>query len=137
MRRVTIIIGIVLIVGHILTEAHSILWQIKPEINYKMVNIFIDKSEPAISVHWAIKIIMDSFLDVLLMAILSVLAFKYVSIPLGIICFGYTIYHTLDIYFFIYNNKKTPELYWACIALTAINTVIILLTKYRKLRIVK
>src|ERR1700722_3454122 len=79
MRRTTIIVGIILVIGHVLTETHSILWRIDPSINYKMVKIFIDKSQPAISVHWAIKIIMDSFLDVLLMAILSTLAFKYVS----------------------------------------------------------
>jgi|ERR1700722_1000620 len=137
MRRTTIIVGIILVIGHVLTETHSILWRIDPSINYKMVKIFIDKSQPAISVHWAIKIIMDSFLDVLLMAILSTLAFKYVSVPLGIICFGYTVYHALDIYFFIFNNKSTPELYWACIILTAMNTLIILLTKYKKLHIVK
>lgn len=137
MRRLTIILALGLIVIHLLAEAHSFVWTFFPNINDEQLNLFLKPHfDLKISVHWYIKMLMDGFYDVCLIAIICALA-KQLSYPLFLVSFFYLIYRITDLFLFMWNYKQTSEIYIALAAVSTAAAIIVLMTKYKKLHIVK
>lgn len=137
MRSWTVIIGVTICVLHLLAESHSFIGKLFPKLYNTNVNWFIVKENtPTMSVIWYFKFVFDDFL---LFGIFGIMAmyFKQHSLPLAKICWVWSIYYVVSIWSFAYDYKSSPIMYWAMLAAEILTTIIILLTAYKKLRIVK
>lgn len=116
-----------MVIGHILTEVHSILYKINPNLaNRLLYHVFLDQSylQP-ISVEWYLKQLFDMLLVVLIL-FCSILSQKSPSFNLVCIFGIYFLYNILDITFFAWNYKHGFIKYWILLCVSAISVYFIL-----------
>lgn len=139
MKRNIIIIGLLLIIAHGLTEAHSILaalYSIK-DVAY---DVFVSaKFKMLLPLQWIIKMNGDDLLLVIIFFTCAFIAKKY-SKRLSLIILIWGVYHIVDMLLFWYNYKSNPITYWNMIIFCTAETVMLFLPlreeatgKYRSL----
>jgi hypothetical protein len=137
---VCLLIGI-----HLLSESHSFIWTFFPKINDAMVEPWlkpnfhlIDEKGKIIklSFHWVYKMLMDNFYDIVLLYMICRIA-KQLSYPLFLAAFIFMIYRVVDLFLLAWNYKETAEIYIFLAIASVATAIIVLLTKYKKLHIVK
>jgi hypothetical protein len=132
MKQLVIILGIILIVGHLLTEVHGIIYDIYPKINTINLDLFWKKNfHFDLSLHWWIKDLCDSMLLIIVFFVMAKIAYQY-SYTLFLISVIYMIYHVIDLCLFMYNYKQTKEIYWVLLAATIASTGLLIFHKRKK-----
>src|SRR5690349_8269565 len=138
MKRTILIIGLLLIVSHILTEAHSILNALY-HINNVAYDVFWSaKFKMLLSLQWIIKMNGDDLLVIIIFFIAAYIARKY-SKRLTLILFVWALYHVVDIFLFWFNYKSDPYTYWNMIVFCTMETLMLFLplreekSKYKSL----
>lgn len=124
MKSRYIAIVILLILGHILTEFHTIIMWMNPKsVTYMVGDWFLKPgfNVPDLSILWYVKMVEDSLLLVILLFAGACQAFarnyktylewQRYSIRLYIIWCIYFIYHCFDMASFLYNYKTSYTLY--------------------------
>lgn len=125
MRRVHLIAGIGLIVGHFLTEAHSIIRMCWPSSVAIDVGWFWRNIDFKLNILWWIKMVSD---DILWCAVFFLWAqsAKNYSAKLHQIVGVYLLYHVADLLMFFYDYKQSTFAYWGLTLATIISTLILL-----------
>lgn len=130
MKRLTTTIGILLIVGLFLTEAHSILYIIAPDIANEPVNVFIDPPSFQISLEWVVLNICQS-LYIICLAFAGAKASIYFSSKLfRIMCVAFC-YGVVDLFMFFYNYKREPYMFYVLVA-ACISSIVFLIMPEKK-----
>lgn len=111
-----------LIIGHVLTEAHSLVSLLFPESANMEVNWFWQKIDFKINILWWIKLITDDLLWCIVFFVMALIAKQY-SLRLYFIVSVYFFYHVIDLFLFMYNYKQTTLVYWGLLAATIISTI--------------
>lgn len=126
MKKFTIIIGVLLILFHALTELHSILFAANPTLANKEVDPFLKKdfSQPILFL-WYIKFLADDILWCISYFCMALIAHKYSQKVFLIVCV-YFVYHIIDQFLFMYNYKRTYAVYWVMLAASIISIMILL-----------
>lgn len=111
-----------LIIGHVLTEAHSLVSLLFPESANMEVNWFWQKIDFKINILWWIKLITDDLLWCIVFFVMALIAKQY-SLRLYFIVSVYFFYHVIDLFLFMYNYKQTTLVYWGLLGATIISTI--------------
>lgn len=125
MRRIVITLVVLLITGHLLTEAASIASMISPALMEQKVNLFYTGGFE-MERWWYVKMTCDDLLLVITYFCLARIAYQY-SIKLFMIACVFTLYHTIDGYMFWYNYKQSHWLYWALLASVILSILLLIL----------
>lgn len=101
-----------LIVVHLLTELHSIIYAVDPKAASSEVDLFLSSQfRFKLSVQWYFKMMFDDLLIVILCFLLAN-AYKNYSFVLHLIAIIYAFYHIIDLLLFFWNYKRTVAVYW-------------------------
>jgi len=116
MKKFTILIAILLFIGHALTELHSLLLVRYPELATKEVDPFLKKdfSQPILFL-WYVKFMSEDALWCITYFCMAIISYKY-SQKLFIIVSIFFIYHAIDQLLFMYNYKRSYATYWVLLA---------------------
>lgn len=124
-----IILSLMLIIGHGLTELHSIVYALDPTLADTEMDLFLDPSfKFDLSFQWYVKMFMDGFLNLLMMFIIAQLARDYSKV-LFWVAVVYALYHILDLFMFVWNYKRTVGVYWSLIGVSTIGLTLLLFKK--------
>lgn len=136
-KRRFYLLAIMMVVAHLLTELHSVIFHFWPTTQkYYLGHIFINRDVyvPQLSVLWFIKMLTDTLLSALLCftgAIQSLflnyseyLQWMRYSLRLFLIWSVYVIYHFIDLFLLVYDYRSDYKLYW-CIGI--INALVVIL----------
>ena len=131
------LVGVVFILGHLLSEVHGFLWDLYPEIETVKVDLFwSSKFHMQLQIQWYIKTLFDDFLYVLILFAFAKSVLER-SVKLYMICIVFMIYHMADIFCFMYNYKQDRLIYWALGWCSTAATVILILPQENKMKMVK
>lgn len=111
-----------LIVGHLLTEAHSIFCALWKELQTLVVDIFWVKPSYDVTFPWWIKGITDDILWCIVFFVGAVCT-RHWSQKLYFINVIYFFYHVIDLGLFLYNYKQTTMVYWLLLGATIAATI--------------
>lgn len=128
MRRLIIWYGTLLIFGHLITEAHSVLYAISPDTAGTKLDLFWC-SYPVldIEVQWYVKMLCEDLNICLIFFVLTNITYRFSS-ALFFVSSVFFLYHVIDVFLFCYNYKRTASVYWVLLA-AAIASVIFLIIK--------
>lgn len=115
MKKSIIAWGCLIIFGLILGEAHSILYQLNPELANTQLNLFIIKHRFPISLAWYIKNTCDSLLLILVFFVAAKISYQY-SFKLFLIFCVCFVYGMGDLFLFWLNYKSEPYSFWLLVA---------------------
>jgi hypothetical protein len=116
-NRVVIFLCILLIVGHVSTEAGAILHKFYDELYLIKINPWLDKSyvfygdKQGISIIWWVKECCNDFLYICTYFVVSISAAAY-SFRLFRVAGLFFIYHVISHFLLWYNFRTTYEVYW-------------------------
>lgn len=129
MKMKIIVIGIVLIVVHLLTELHSILYAIDPKAANSEVDLFLSPQfQFKLTVQWYFKMMFDDLLIVILCFLLAN-SYKNYSFVLHLIAIIYAFYHIIDLFLFFWNYKRTVAVYWFLGSASTIGVVLLFIKR--------
>lgn len=117
MRKLTILLCVMLILSHVLTEASTLLYLFFPEIDQIKVNPWLDKNyvfygDPAgINLKWFIKYMTDDILLTVTFFVVAKVSYQY-SYRLFLVGSTFFIYHLIDTFMLWYNYKTSDWIYW-------------------------
>lgn len=119
MRRLIIWYGAVLIIAHLLTEAHSVLYYFYPNVATMRLDLFFTSEpmqiygdgEPGLEFQWYLKMLSENFLLCVTYFVLANIAYRYSLLLFFIACIFF-FYHLIDTFLFMYNYKKSASIYW-------------------------
>lgn len=132
MKKFTLIIGIGLIVIHLLSEAHSVLYLLRPDIANQNANGWFVRAQTFyIAVEWWLKMYTDQLLLCMTYFMMAAIAYRY-SVRLFLIIFLYALYHTLDTYLLLFNWKQGFAKYYVLLAFTIAATILLLIPEKKK-----
>lgn len=126
MKKLIIWMAIALIVGHILTEAHSLLRLIWPESTNLDVRWFWSNVDFKINILWWLKIAFDGLFQCVIFFVMAQIARLY-SRKLFLIACIYFSYHFFDLVLFFYDYCQTVWLYWSLLFLTTALSIVVAL----------
>jgi hypothetical protein len=138
-RKFSIFIAALLIVGHLSLEFGELLEHVFPRIADMRIDPFFDKSyvfpvapgqPPGIPLKWWIYYVTNDFLWVLVMFALCIVSGQY-SYRLFRVCAVFFIYHIADHFLMWYNYRSTHAVYWL-MAVAYIAAVVMLFIPDRK-----
>lgn len=116
MKRTMTICAWLLIVGHLLTEVHSIMYLVDPKTSEKEVDWFWSPTfRMNLSLLWYVKMAADNVLLIATFYVMSVIA-SFFSRTLFLISCVFFAYHVLDAFMFFWNFKRTEWVYWVLLA---------------------
>ena len=119
----------VLIIAHLLTELHSLVYALNPKTAETEVDLFLSPSfQFKLSIQWYLKMMFDDVLVVVLCFLLAN-AWKNYSRALYWIATIYAYYHIIDLYLFYWNYKRTVAVYWFMGLAAAIAIIILCIRK--------
>lgn len=130
-----------LIFGHLLTEASTLLEYFFPDVANQKVNPWLDKSyvfygdKEGIPLKWFIKYLTDDVLWVIVFFCLSVIGYQY-SYRMFLVGCVFFVYHLFDTFMLLYNYKTFKWLHWAWIIAVIVSIIFVLLPE-KKQAIVK
>lgn len=131
MKRFTLIIAILLIIGHALTELHSYLLAAYPQLATKEVDPFLKKDfKQPILFLWYIKFMTEGALWMITYFCMALVSYRY-SLKLFLIVTVYFFYHAIDQFLFAYDYKRSYMTYWALLSIS-ISVIIILVWPIKK-----
>lgn len=150
MKKATFFIALLLGIALINTEDHSFIRHFskpvpKKEANYEdereidraEVRAFINYSgNKNANLLWVIKFITEDLYQLFVLSCLVWACYK-IYFPLFLIAALHLFYKVCDIWFMIYDNKETAAMYWVILFILVASTIIILVTKHQKLKIVR
>lgn len=133
MKRLIVLIGLLLIIGHVLTEAYIIVWKINPNSSKIMADdFFFDKSaKPGVSVLWYMKGMADNFLYCCLCFAFAKIAYQY-SRKLFLLGCVFFAYHVIDMLCFMYNYSNTRWFYLMMLGIDIVAVLFLIFTNERK-----
>jgi hypothetical protein len=131
MRRLVIVLCLLLIFGHVLTEVASVLTRIWPEAMNQKVNLFW-RGGFDMELYWYIKMSADDLLFTISFFVMSKIAYQY-SFRLFLVCVVFFVYHLIDSLMFWYDFKTSHWFYWTMIV-SVICTVMFLILPVEKIR---
>lgn len=131
MKKFTIIIAILLFIGHALTELHSYLLASYPELATKEIDPFLkrDFKQPILFL-WYVKFMTEGLLWLITYFCMACISYKY-SPKLFLIVTVYFFYHAVDQVLFAYDYKRGYMTYWALLSIS-LSVLIILLWPMKK-----
>ncbi len=137
MDRLAKVVGILFIVGHIMTETHGFLYHFYPKSETIYLDLFWSSSfKLKLNVLWYFKTFFDDGLLVLILYSVARMVYER-SIKLYMIAIIYMLYHIVDIFCFMYNYKQTWEIYWALLYASTAATLILIIPHREKMHSIK
>lgn len=128
MKKMIIWYGVLLIIGHLLGEAHSILRAFYPLVATTKLDLFWSSSPVLdIEVQWYVKMLCDDINLCIIFFVLTNVAYKY-SAALFFVSSVFFLYHVIEVFLFMYNYKRSTGVYWLLLAAVIIS-VYFLITK--------
>lgn len=132
MNRFIIIVAVILIIGHLLTEAYPFLPAAWRE---KQLDIFIKPGfHMPLNFSWYMKFMADDLLTIGVFYIMTQMA-KLINRTLFYISSIFLVYHVVDAMLFIWNFKRSTEIYWVLLSCSII--AIFILLRPRPLKIIR
>jgi hypothetical protein len=139
MKRLTIILCVLLIVGHLLTELGSVLYLINRPKSWRIDPFLSPWYEfpggQGIDVYWWIKWVTDDLLWCITFFTLAKVSYQF-SFRLFLVACIFFLYHVIDSFMLWWNYKTSYWLYWVMIA-AVILTIISLFMPEKKQAIIK
>lgn len=127
MKRFIIWVGVALVVGHILTEAHSVLYLLRPDIaNQDASHLFFIHQKFFISAEWFVKMTCDQILICATYLLMAYISRKYSKRLFYVVCV-YFFYHVADTFLLFLNWKQGFWKYYILLFVTLISTIWLLL----------
>lgn len=138
MKKLTVISGLFLIVGHFMTELHAFLFKLFPQINTIKKDLFWsrDYHNTDVSIQWFLKMLLDDSLYVVILYLMARIALEF-SVKLYLICIVYMLYHVADMINFMYNYKQDWNNYLALLYFSTFATLILIAPHNENMHIVK
>lgn len=129
MKVKILLIGIVLIVAHLLTELHSVVYALDPKAANSEVDLFLSPQfQFKLSVQWYLKMMFDDLLVVVISFIAAHFARDHSYVLFWILTiFAY--YHIIDLFLFFWNYKRTVAVYWFLGAASTTGVVLLFIRK--------
>lgn len=139
MKKLTVILCALLIVGHMLTELGSILYLVYRPQAWR-IDPFLDSDYEfpggeGIDLYWWIKWVTDDLLWCITYFVLAKIAYQY-SFRLFLIGSIFFLYHVIDHFMLWWNYKTSYWLYWIMLA-AIIGTIASLFAPEKKQAIIK
>lgn len=129
MRKLIIWYGVLLIIGHILMEAHSVLYAFYPKSATINLDLFWSRSfKMKINILWYIKMIGDDLSTIITFYVLTNIAYRFSS-ALFFVSSVFFLYHIIDLFLFCWNYKRTASVYWVLLAASILSVVFIITKK--------
>lgn len=130
-------IAILLIVGHVLTETHSVVRVVYPESLNVNVNWFWEKKfNFPISVLWWLKMVSEDVLWCITFFVMAKVS-KNISRKFFLIACVYFVYHAIDLFMFLYDYKQTYLVYWLSLAATSAAVIFLIWPIKEKAKIIE
>lgn len=108
---------VLLVFGHVLTEAAEIMQSVNPGLASTKINPWIDRdfvfyNDPeGIKLMWFVKYFTDDILWIITFFCFTMLAYR-LSLRLFLAGCIFTLYHVIDLFMLWYNYKTFTWLYW-------------------------
>lgn len=129
MRKLIIWYGVLLIVGHLFTEVHSVLNAFYPKSATIKLDLFWSPSfKMDISILWFIYTIGNDLNVIITYFVLTNIAYRFSS-ALFFISSVFFLYHVIDIFLFCWNYKRTASVYWILLAAVIVSTIFLIIKK--------
>lgn len=136
MNRKVIILSVLLIIGHILTELHSFIFKVYPQTYSLEYDLFLSPSyKMKINFLWYIKMVFDNLLILIVFFVLAKIALSY-SRGLFYVVVIYIFYHIADFLSFVWDYKSSHGIYWFLLACTTASVLTVIFYHYHKLKAV-
>lgn len=130
--RLIVGLCVLLIFGHLLTEASTVLEYFYPVVADTKINpwfngdyVFYNDPE-GIPLKWFIKYLTDDLLWVIVFFCFSVIGYQY-SYRMFLVGCVFVVYHLFDTFMLFYNYKTSKGLHWALIAAVVISIIFVLM----------
>lgn len=131
MRLLVIIVGLLLIVGHILTEAYMIVWKADERTVTEIIHPFKGNPEQEITVLWYMKMFFDELLWCITYGTFAIVAKRYSKVLFAIVVVFF-FYHVSDFCLFVYNYKNVRGLYIAMLIIDVMAILYLIFSKEKE-----
>lgn len=137
MKKLVIAIGIILIVGHLLTELYMLVWAMDESSATTMLKPF-PKDSTEISVLWYIKMFTDELLWCLTYWAFALVAKRYSNVLFSVVMIFF-MYHIADFFMYLIAYKNFRWLYILMLAFDVTAVLFLIFqkektTKYKSLK---
>ena len=137
MRKQVIIINVILLIFHFLTESHSLISTISKDFGDQRFDLFFAADyKMQLPFKWYLKMNFDSLLVLVIVYLWGRTAAYYsrrLMYTLGI----WVLYHTIDLWMFWYNYKSSWWVYWSMLIFTIPITVMLLIPIKEKAKVIE
>lgn len=136
MRKQVILINIILVAFHFLTESHSVLSTFSKEMGDRTYDWFLSPSyQRDLPLKWYLKMNFDSLLTLVVIFLWHRTA-QYQSRRLFFTLAVWVLYHMADLSLFWWNYKSNWPTYWSMLAVAVVLTIVILMPIKEKAKVV-
>ncbi len=132
MKGLAIILSVLLILSHALTEVHSLILFLWPETEHISIDWFWSPTyHMDLNILWYIKMSMDDICWCTTFFVMAKIAYRY-SFKLFLIACIFFGYHVIDTVLFWYNYKSSYFVYYFLLGMVIISVLILILPMRKK-----